>query len=146
MVSICAHFVVDSIAEFEFSSPVCLIFARFTHDRGVRGGTVDWGTALQVGRSRVRFPMVSLEFFIDVILPAALWPWGWLSLQQKWVPGIFPGGWRRPVRRADNLTNFICRLSWNLEASTSWNPQGLSRHVMVLLYLLLMIVCELSPE
>ena len=34
----------------------------------------------QVGRSRVRFPMVSLEFFIDIILPVALWPWGWLSL------------------------------------------------------------------
>jgi hypothetical protein len=28
---------------------------------------------LQVGRSRVRFPMVSLEFFIDIILLAALW-------------------------------------------------------------------------
>ena len=26
------------------------------------------------------------------ILPIALWSWGWLSLQQKWVPGIFPGG------------------------------------------------------
>jgi len=37
-------------------------------------------TALQVGRLRVRFPMVSLEFFIDIILLAALWPWGWLSL------------------------------------------------------------------
>ena len=27
-------------------------------------------------RSRLRFPIVSLEFFIDVILPIALWPWG----------------------------------------------------------------------
>jgi len=26
--------------------------------------------------ARVRFPMVSLEIFIDINLPAALWPWG----------------------------------------------------------------------
>jgi hypothetical protein len=39
-----------------------------------------WGTALQTGRSRDRFPIVSLEFFIDIILLAALWPWGRLSL------------------------------------------------------------------
>ena len=44
-------------------------------------------------------------------------------------------GWRRPVRRADNLTTFMCRLSWNLGASISWNPQGLSRSVMGLLYI-----------
>jgi len=31
-------------------------------------------------------------------------------------------GWRWAVRRADNLTTFMCRLSWNLGASTSWNP------------------------
>ena len=34
---------------------------------GARGGA-----ALQAGRSRVRFQMVSLEFFIDINLPAAL--------------------------------------------------------------------------
>jgi hypothetical protein len=31
----------------------------------------------------------------------------------------------------------MCWLSWNLEASNSWNPQGLSRPVMGLLYLLI---------
>ena len=34
---------------------------------GARGGAVGWDTALQAGGSRVR-----LEFFIDIILPAAL--------------------------------------------------------------------------
>jgi hypothetical protein len=36
-------------------------------------------TALQAGRSRVRFPVASLEFFIDIIPPAALWPQSRLS-------------------------------------------------------------------
>jgi len=36
-------------------------------------------------------------------------------------------GVRRPVLRADNLTNLMCRLVWYLGASTSWNPQGLYR-------------------
>jgi len=31
-------------------------------------------TALQAGRSRAPFPTLSLEFFIGIILPAALWP------------------------------------------------------------------------
>ena len=38
------------------------------------------GTALQAGRSRVRFPVVSLKMFINIILPAALCPWSRLSL------------------------------------------------------------------
>jgi len=46
---------------------------------GARGGAVCWGTALQAEMSRVRFPMVSLEFFIDIILPATPWPWGRVS-------------------------------------------------------------------
>ena len=45
----------------------------------------------------------------------------------------FLGGKGGAVRRAE-LTTFMCRLSWNLGTSTSWNPQGLSRPVMGLLY------------
>ena len=47
---------------------------------GDRGGAVGSGTVLQVGRSRVPFSMVSLGFSIDIILPAAIWPWGRLNL------------------------------------------------------------------
>jgi hypothetical protein len=35
----------------------------------------------------------------------------------------------------------MCQLSWNLGASTSWNPQGLCRPVQVLLYLTLEKYC-----
>jgi hypothetical protein len=31
--------------------------------------------------------------------------------------------------------HLMCRLSWNLGASTSWNPRGLSRPVEGMLYL-----------
>jgi hypothetical protein len=44
-------------------------------------------------------------------------------------------GYRWLVCRADNLTTFMCQLSRNLGASTFWNPQGLSRPAMGLVYL-----------
>ena len=49
-------------------------FSRPSDMAGARGGTVVRGTELQTGRQRVRFPTVSLELFIDIILPATLWP------------------------------------------------------------------------
>ena len=61
-------------------SPYALFFYLRSLFQGARGGAVGWGTALQAGRSRVRFPMVSMEFFIDITLSVALWPCGRLSL------------------------------------------------------------------
>jgi hypothetical protein len=44
-----------------------------------------------------------------------------------------------PLSCADNFTTFVCRLSWNQGASTSWNPQSLSRPVMGLLYIFIFL-------
>ena len=59
--------------------------ASFSNSLSTPEGTryvseVGWGSALQVGTSRVRFPVMSLEFFIDIILLAVLCSWGRLSL------------------------------------------------------------------
>jgi hypothetical protein len=40
---------------------------------GTRGSVVGLGTMLQAGIYRVRFPMMSLDFSINLILPTALW-------------------------------------------------------------------------
>jgi len=46
---------------------------------------------LQSGRSPFQLPMVSLQFFIDIIFPAAIWSWVRLSLLKKRISGIFLG-------------------------------------------------------
>jgi hypothetical protein len=48
--------------------------------QGARGGVVVKTLRYKTGRLRVRFSMVSLEIFSDIILPVALWPWGRLGL------------------------------------------------------------------
>jgi hypothetical protein len=50
----------------------CLLISKFYVRTRPRGGAVSWGTALQAVKSRVRFPMVSLQFFIVIILSVAL--------------------------------------------------------------------------
>ena len=65
-----------------------------------------------------------------------------LTEMRKWVPEIFDWGGGKGGR---------CVLSWNLGASTSWNPLDLSRPVMGLIFALGCTVvryfkwCEMSP-
>ena len=94
------------------------IYKQNFHSDGARGGAVGWDTALQAGRSRVRFPMAFIGIFH--------WrnPSGRTMALGSTQP---PGEYRRPVQRTDNLTNFMCRFSSNLRASTFLNPQDVSR-------------------
>jgi hypothetical protein len=67
-------------------------------------GSIDcWGAMLQAGKSRVLVPMRLLNSIYPV-LPAVIWPWGLLSLQQKRVPEDILGGKVRLERKVDKLT------------------------------------------
>ena len=59
---------------------ICFLINISAEMMALQRGAVGRGTALQDGRSRIRLPMKSLGCFIYLILLAALWPWGRLSL------------------------------------------------------------------
>jgi hypothetical protein len=69
---------------------------------------------LQARRSRVRFPMRSLDFSIDLILPGSTQPLTKISTKN------LPGGKRWQARKADNLTT-ICELI----VQKMWEPRHL---------------------
>jgi hypothetical protein len=85
-----------------------------------RGSVIGWGTLLEAGRSRVPFPIMSLDFFNWPNPSSCTMALGSTQPLTEMSTRNLSGGEGRPARKAD-LTA-ICELIFQI----IWDPQHLS--------------------
>jgi hypothetical protein len=80
----------------------------YLHEVWARKGCLGWrggsGTALLVGRSRDRSPLVSVGIFFEAT-NGTICPWVDSASKNEYQENSW--GWRRPVRKGDDLRTFI---------------------------------------
>jgi hypothetical protein len=102
----------DSANKWKYLPFVFLFF--IFNDPWEHAVVVHWSSMLHAGRSRIRFYVRSLDFSINLILPAAILPWVWT--------GIFLGAKGSQTEgKADKLAA-ICE--WTVEEI--WEPRNLT--------------------